>query len=520
MTLTNLRATILVYENDVIYQSRTWDVVTRKINDQTITFAGQGSEVPVNANITINPAWNPDNLFVVAYLQQTSGNKQVIQGYRVPLVRDYQMAFTKPVRSVPAGNGTATFDAVLTNIGTASDTFTLQLGDLFGGWSAEFFVCGDVNPHTTPVQVTLAPNEQCNVRVRVHTDGMKEIRTGTFRTTSAFSGRTQISDLILFNLSNSVLLVDNDGSGTSEVPVVNALNANGYLYNGFNVYNAGGIFPTTRELAGYDIVIWETSRRTTGILDDPAAGALMAYIDAGGALFLTSQYYLNTVASQGTTFTHNYLGVASFTLDKGYATLSGVAGDVIGDGLTLPLNFQYPSFRRGDDAVPGPTATTDLLGNEGSHAMIRNEMAAGPRTVFMPEAFDGISETDADPNNTKILLGRVLDWLKPEDTVDVDPLDALLATRISAIRPNPFNPRTEIAFSVSSTAAEAPLRLDVFDASGRLITNLFDGTLSAGPHHVAWTGLSDGGKIAESGVYFARLTTREGVRNAKMILLK
>lgn len=518
--LTNLRATILVYEDGCIYQGRAWNGVTRKIYDQNITLAHQGDAVQVAPTINVNGAWNPDNLHIVAYLQQTSGNKQIIQGFRVPTIRDFQMASTNPVRSIPNGSGLAYYDAVLTNIGSASDTFTLQLGNPFGGWTADFSVCGDPSYHTAPVQIILAPNQACNVRVRVQTDAAKEIRNGTFRVTSAFSSRTQVNNLALFNGSYSVLMVDNDGSANSELPVVNALNTDGYLFNSYNVYTAGGIFPTARDMAGYDMVIWETSRRTTGILDDTAASALMSYMDAGGALFLTSQYYLNSISTGGNTFSHNYLGVASFTLDKQYTTLTGVTGDVIGDGMTLPLNFQYPSFRRGDDAVPGPTATTDLFANEDSHAMIRNTMTTGPKSVLMAEAFDAISETDADPNNTHVLLGRILDWLKPGLPMDVADGSSLIVSRIATIRPNPFNPRTEIKFAVSPQGAAGSVRLDIFDASGRYVANLVQGRLAPGGHAATWNGLSDGGSAAGSGVYFARLMTLEGATSQKMVLLK
>jgi hypothetical protein len=517
-SLPSLRATILIYEDDVMYQGSPWEGVTRKIYDQTVTLTNQGDEVSVSPTITANPAWNLDNIHVVAYLQQTSGSKPVIQAFRVPLLRDFTVAFSQPIRSVPSGNGYAEFEGVLTNIGSATDTFTLQLGTAFGSWTSEFYVCGDPNPHTTPVQLSLAPNQACAVRMRVHTDNALEIRSGSFRTSSAFSGRSQASSLTVFNKSFSIMMVDNDGSSTTELPIVNGLIANGYLFTDYNVYESGS-FPGLVDMAGYDIVIWETSRRTSAILGDPEVATLMSYIDMGGALFLTSQHYLNLIPTGGNTFTHNYLGVASFTLDKGYAQLNGVAGDAIGDGLVLPLNFAYPAFRKGDDAVPAATATTSLLANDNSHAMIRNVLTTGQKVVFMPEAFDGVNENDPDPNNTRVLLGRVLDWLKPS-LADAPDLGAIATSRISMVRPNPFNPKAEISFMVSPSGATGDVRLDIFDASGRYIANLARGAMTPGPHVQTWNGLSDGGRSVESGVYFARLTTVEGVASQKMVLLK
>ena len=524
-SLVNLRATLLLYEDNVFWCCGfggvdTWQHVTRRIYDRSITLTNVGDQVLVSTTFPIGTGWNPEELHAVAYLQQTSGDKQIIQGALLPMVLDFTFVYDNLVRSVPNGNGIARFQATLTNIGQATDTFTIDLGDPFGGWARQFYVCGDYNPHTTPVQVILDPNESCIVKFEVTTDATKVVRQGSLHVSSATSGRMANTPVRVFNGSYSVLLVDNDGSNAFELPLVNALNALGYLYDNRDV-NVDG-FPKPMNMSGFDMIIWHTARNQSTLLGSDETDDLMAYMDNGGALFLTSNYYLNSLVGVANTFVTNYLGVASWTLDKGYDHLYGVAGDVIGDGLDLPLSFQFPSFKRGDDAVPGPTATTDLLANEGSHAMIRNQMPSdGPKAVFMPERFDAVSETDPDPNNARVLLQRVLDWLKPPSAADVGDLaGSILTTRIAGVRPNPFNPRTEIAFVLSSVGAAGPVRLEVFDLDGRKVAGLFEGALTPGMHVRTWTGLSDDGRQVQSGVYFVRLTTLEGSRSQKMVLLK
>ena len=83
--------------------------------------------------------------------------------------------------------------------------------------------------------------------------------------------------------------------------------------------------------------------------------------------------------------------------------------------------------------------------------------------------------------------------------------------------PNPFNPRTTVAFTL---ARGGPVQLFVFDVSGRLITRLVDGTLTAGPHEVVWSGLTHEGQTVASGVYYYRLQAPGFVRSRKMVLLK
>jgi PKD repeat protein len=78
--------------------------------------------------------------------------------------------------------------------------------------------------------------------------------------------------------------------------------------------------------------------------------------------------------------------------------------------------------------------------------------------------------------------------------------------------PNPFNPRTTIAFTL---AADGNVRLDVFDVTGRRVTTLVDGVKSAGRHAVDFEASS-----FSSGIYFYRLIAGGVVEQKKMVLLK
>jgi uncharacterized protein len=68
--------------------------------------------------------------------------------------------------------------------------------------------------------------------------------------------------------------------------------------------------------------------------------------------------------------------------------------------------------------------------------------------------------------------------------------------------PNPFNPRTTIAFTLP---AAGPARLAVYDPAGRLIRTLVDGEMAAGRHEVPWDGRDGASRSMASGTYLARL---------------
>lgn len=523
VALTNLRATLLLYEDNITWccgygGEDHWEHVTRIIHDQNITLTNVGDAVTVTTTENLNPAWNQAEFHVVAYLQQTSADKPIIQGAMLPLLQDFSFVFDKPVRSIPEGNGTAVFDAVLTNIGDASDTFTLQPGTPLGSWTTDFQVCGDPTYYTTPVQIALDPNESCNVRVRVHTGAEHEKRNGGFQITSAATARVQDTLMRVFNGSYSVMVVDDDNNHTDETTLTTPLTNLNYLYDLWQVTQLG-MSPIFKDMNGFDIVIWDHSWwGQSDALTAANQADLMQFMDGGGSLFLTSQQIANQITPN--TFTQNYLGVASWELDKGYDHLYGVAGDVIGDGLDLPLSFNYPSFKKGDHLLPGPNAAVSITSNGGWNTTLRNAMPSGAKSVFMASAWVAISQTDPDPNNARVTLQRILDWLAPETPAGVeDGVGAGVANLVTA-NPNPFGMATEISFALTGAAAAEKVRMEVYDLAGRRVASLFEGTLPTGEHRMVWNGRNEGGSAVESGIYFARLTTNEGVRSEKLVLLK
>ncbi len=83
--------------------------------------------------------------------------------------------------------------------------------------------------------------------------------------------------------------------------------------------------------------------------------------------------------------------------------------------------------------------------------------------------------------------------------------------------PNPFNPSTEIHFSIDRNAF---VTLRIFDVHGRCIRTLVRETMDRGSHSVIWDGTDNRGAPAGSGVYLARLEDDGPARTHKMLLLK
>ena len=152
-------------------------------------------------------------------------------------------------------------------------------------------------------------------------------------------------------------------------------------------------------------------------------------------------------------------------------------------------------IHRGDDPATAVRLTHALLAGQRDYVWVDNEPPMNATRYWLEEALhDGTSI-----------------WHGPALLVEAQPLALFLAPNT----PNPFGTRTQIGFSLQSPGT---VRLDVYDAAGRLVARLVGATLPAGEHSIAWDGRDDLGVLAPSGVYFTRLQSGDAVVTRKLLL--
>lgn len=88
------------------------------------------------------------------------------------------------------------------------------------------------------------------------------------------------------------------------------------------------------------------------------------------------------------------------------------------------------------------------------------------------------------------------------------------ALQLRAAAPNPFQDVASLGFSLP---VEGDVDLQIFDASGRLVRDLVNGSLPAGDHQVSWDGRDDQARVVPNGAYFMRLKAA-GRETSRMIL--
>lgn len=118
-------------------------------------------------------------------------------------------------------------------------------------------------------------------------------------------------------------------------------------------------------------------------------------------------------------------------------------------------------------------------------------------------------------NNGDRIYTASATWL--EGALSGTDLPLAAAVRLLPNHPNPFNPRTTIAYEL---AGDASVRLAVYGVDGRLVRRLVNRFEAAGRHDVIWDGRDEGGRASSSGVYFYRLETGGEVMSRRMTLVR
>jgi len=83
--------------------------------------------------------------------------------------------------------------------------------------------------------------------------------------------------------------------------------------------------------------------------------------------------------------------------------------------------------------------------------------------------------------------------------------------------PNPFNPVTNISFSLPE---QQNIKLTVYNMKGQKVCQLTKGHYLSGKHSVIWDGTNDAGKTVASGLYLYKLQTATQIISRKMLMLK
>lgn len=188
-----------------------------------------------------------------------------------------------------------------------------------------------------------------------------------------------------------------------------------------------GLVPSGNDLRPYRLVLWRPEE-----LVQPSPGlvtALGAYVQQGGALFVSSFDLLTRLRElNDTNFPSDILHLAGFDEDKGANHLKGLAGDPVGGGIELDLNYDaFPSglfidllgisWPEGPDHLRIGTNGAAVFQQEDGRPVgvryPRTGQDSKGRVVFYSFALESVPAEDPAPNNRATVLGNALNFLVP-----------------------------------------------------------------------------------------------------------
>ncbi len=271
------------------------------------------------------------------------------------------------------------------------------------------------------------------------------------------------------------------------------------------------------ELGKYSAVVW-VGNSYNGDLAKWQETPILSYLDAGGNVLLLSRYASEFIAGNLQT----YMGITWAETGRALGNCVAVHPDMVGMAFTGTQNWCDVFDPTG---LPPRTQilfhdTIGFGGVRGLGAYTIPDIAPvlredGGRLAFVGARPYRLDHASLRANTQTILDDFFNEPYDPQTAVSGEETPGRL--RLAPNRPNPFNPRTVIPFSLPR---EDRVELAVYDVAGRLVRTLVSESLIAGEHEAIWRGLDESGRAVASGSYYARLRTSHGVEVRAVTLVR
>jgi hypothetical protein len=294
-------------------------------------------------------------------------------------------------------------------------------------------------------------------------------------------------------LSRSILEL-----GWSAAEVQELTYFSGSLYDaGFKViFILCGVFPRQYE-------IWDGQWGHQGDLF-----RLRYYLNDGGSIYMEADDEFGN--RNAGTLTEKFLIEVSDVGANDLSTIEGIFGTPA-EGVSFDYeggNFGIDHLGPLEGAVPifyntSPNYYTGIAFDSGDY-----------KTIGTSFEFGGLIDSNSDSSSTKTeLLLSLLNFLTDTSSLILQQPSGLpLTYTLHQNFPNPFNPATTIRFDLPQAGE---VELMIYDILGREVQTLVSGELVSGIHEFTWNASS-----VSSGIYFYRLSSEQGIRTRKLVVIK
>ncbi len=206
-----------------------------------------------------------------------------------------------------------------------------------------------------------------------------------------------------------ILVVDADTLTNFETYYTQTLDNLGKVYDIVKFNEPNLYYSNTRQ-----IIIWHTGNRNSNVLTNAERDTLIAWLNAGKKLFISSQYLAED--ANGSQFITNYLGANIVQTGIAYKTMVGETNDPIGNNLKFRL--------LNPDGAQNATSNDNISPQQGAKRAFRWTGVTGSgdyggavvyktengmcKTIFLAGPFEAISNNHSGWNKREDFLSAVL----------------------------------------------------------------------------------------------------------------
>lgn len=446
---------------------------------------------------SIDPLWNADSLHVVAFIQ--ADTREILQGAISVQTSPVQFATISRRAMIQDGAGAGEWSQTV-HSGEAG-TYTLRLStDVPSGWTAGVQINGvDVEDGG---MVSLDENADVSWKVVVDPGGGTGVKGYGNVTASLLNGtevvltrtyRLYASDLqavvLQRHLGDPVITSYYDrglDGGVHRYAIINAADESLFDYSEYVTIMEVGKWA----LEGPDIAFLKSQI---------SQGARIYLIGAEIGYGLADPQNTDTRTPRDPTFLKNQLHAGYARDANPSATVSGIAGDPVGDGLSFSIKTGVQNQDTPDEfTVEAGALPCFYYGANPSQVAGLRYADTRNRLIFLGFGAEGIGDVASRTG----LLKQGIAWLLGSDvTSSVDRTEDLLARAIGALRPNPTTGAVTLPMQLDGPAR---VRVDLFDLQGKRIRTISD-RIEEGGDRMMTVDLSD----LQNGCYVLSITIGE-----------
>ena len=319
----------------------------------------------------------------------------------------------------------------------------------------------------------------------------------------------------------------------------------GISYETSTMALSGGIYTTAIPAfpSGTNVryYLWARDNSTTlnaGVLPESGSAAPFSYIVQPGTEILNDDGMPEEFWVESDIYDGNAFGV--FLQPSSYPAVVSHLRVLVDDTASVALTVQAFGAGGPGDVIAGPFVGTadpfsgwiDITIPEGQRPTITGHgfyvtMYWFPQTPAIP----GVATDVTTPKGRSLWYDNAFGWNQyaggnwiiragvqtPTGIVELGTQSRPTDWKLGQNAPNPFNPSTQIGFSLPRAGHTS---LMIHNIMGQLVRELHTGNLEAGEYSISWDGQDQSGRGLSSGVYFYTLRTESFTETRKMLLLK